>query len=136
MSLRIFTSITTCLLVATAPAQSTEDSCMVVDSNLALLDNLPQFPGGDQALMTFIDTSIIYPPLALDHGIEGTVYVNFMVWCDGTIKGIKILRGIGAGCDEEVVRVIKMFPKFEPAMLDDKLVAVWYRLPVTFRLLH
>lgn len=74
----------------------------------------PQFPGGEDSLYSFIYSNLRYPQEAIDNGIEGRVYITFVVEKDGSITGIKILRDIGYGCGEEAVRVLKMMPKWIP----------------------
>ena len=74
---------------------------------------MPEYPEGQKAIYTFIANSLIYPQQAIDDSIKGKVYVNFLVEKDGSISNIKVLRGIGLGCDEEAIRVISLFPKWK-----------------------
>ena len=99
-----------------------------------IVDEMPEFPGGDRALMDFIKDSIQYPADARKRGIQGRVFANFIVEPDGSLSDIKILRGIGGGCDEEAIRVIESMPKFIPGMQNGEAVRVSYTIPVIFRL--
>ena len=73
--------------------------------------------------------------MAIETGIHGTVYVNFVVEPDGSISNISVGRGIGGGCDEEAVRVVKMMPKWKPGRQRGKAVRVSFNLPIHFKLL-
>ena len=94
----------------------------------------PQFPGGEDSLYSFIYSNLRYPQEAIDNGIEGRVYITFVVEKDGSITGIKILRDIGYGCGEEAVRVLKMMPKWIPGK--DHLGNIHrtqYNMPINFK---
>lgn len=95
---------------------------------------MPEYPGGIEALYTFLARQIEYPPVARDNGVEGTVYAEFVVMADGSISNIEIRRGLGAGCDEEVLRVIALMPNWMPGKQDGVPVNVQYTLPVTFKM--
>ena len=99
-----------------------------------VVEDMPGFPGGEEELFRFLGKNIKYPAMAKDAGIKGTVYVNFVVWIDGTIKDVKVLRGIGGGCDEEAMRVVKNMPKWKPGKQRGKTVPVTYNLPIRFTL--
>ncbi|PCJ80138.1 MAG: hypothetical protein COA57_15125 [Flavobacteriales bacterium] len=85
-------------------------------------------------IMKFLGKNIKYPAMAKDAGISGIVYVNFEINQKGVVKDVKILRGIGGGCDEEAIRVVKKFPKFFPGKQRGKPVRVSYNLPIRFTL--
>ena len=99
-----------------------------------VVDQMPEFPGGDKGLYQFIADNIKYPAEAKEMGIKGRVFVNFIVEPDGSVSDIRVLRGIGGGCDEEAVRVVESMPKFKPGMQDGEAVRVSYTVPVFFRL--
>ena len=99
-----------------------------------VVENMPEFPGGSGALMKFLATNIKYPPYAKEAGIQGRVFINFVVETDGNITNVKVLRGIGGGCDEEAIRVVKNMPKWSPGMQRGKPVRVSFNLPVKFTL--
>jgi protein TonB len=97
--------------------------------------HMPSFPGGDAALMSFINKNIKYPQVAQDNGVQGKVIVQFVVEKDGRVGEVKVARGVDKDLDREAVRVCKMLPKFSPGRnaVGDP-VRVWYTLPVTFKL--
>ena len=95
---------------------------------------MPEYPGGTQALYSFLAKNIKYPKTAKKNNVEGTVYVKFVVDEDGSVINPVIVRGIGAGCDEEVIRVIKKMPKWKPGEINGKKIAVYYTLPCKFSL--
>lgn len=95
---------------------------------------MPEFPGGMEAMMHFLSDNIRYPEKAKDDNIEGRVFIQFVVEKDGSIGEVKLLRGIGGGCDEEAIRVVKAMPKWTPGQQDGKAVRVYYTLPIFFKL--
>ncbi|MEI6454854.1 MAG: M56 family metallopeptidase [bacterium] len=111
------------------PVQSLENSDTAV---YTVVEKLPSFPGGGDACVKFIKKNIKYPEEALKKDIRGTVYVTFVVMTDGTVSNVKILRGIGGGCDEEAIRVLKMMPKWTPGEQKGKKVNVAFNLPIKF----
>ncbi len=98
------------------------------------VDKMPSFDGGNEAMVRFMVDNIKYPEVAKTKGIQGTVFVTFVVRKDGSVTGAKILRGIGSGCDEEAVRVVKAMPKWIPGENGGKPVDVVFNLPVKFLL--
>lgn len=99
-----------------------------------VVEEMPQFPGGGEAaLLAYLRSNIKYPPLARENGIEGTVYVTFVVDKDGKVKEPKLLRGV-TGLDEEALRVISKMPDWKPGKQNGRTVAVQYNLPVRFTL--
>lgn len=99
-----------------------------------VVERMPTFPGGEEALMNFLRKNIRYPKYAVEQGISGKVFVRFVVEPDGTVSNIEILRGIGGGCDEEAVRVVKMMPNWIPGEAFGGKVRVTYTLPINFSL--
>ncbi len=99
-----------------------------------IVEEMPSFPGGDAALMKYLGNSIKYPAIAKDAGIQGTVYVTFVVDEKGNVKDVKVLRSIGGGCDEEAIRVVENMPKWKPGKQRGKPVKVQYNLPIRFTL--
>ena len=95
---------------------------------------MPEFPGGEQAMMKFVAENVQYPEEAKEKEISGRVLVGFIVEKDGSVNEVKIVRGIGGGCDEEAVRVVKAMPKWKPGKQKGKPVRVHYTLPLTFKL--
>lgn len=96
------------------------------------VETQPQFPGGDDSLYNFIYSNLRYPQEAIDNGIEGRVFITFVIEKDGSITGIKILRDIGYGCGEEAVRVLKMMPKWIPSKQRGNPVRTQYNMPINF----
>jgi TonB family protein len=92
-----------------------------------------KFPEGQQAFSKFLAKNLRYPKQAKDAQIQGRVIVSFSVDVEGSLSDIKVLKGIGGGCDEEVIRVLKLSPKWEPALNNGKKVKVQQTLPVNFR---
>lgn len=107
-----------------------------VDDNhiFSYVKNMPSFPGGENALMHFLATNIHYPQLAKETGIQGYVHLKFVVEPTGLIDRVQIVRGIGGGCDQEAVRVIKSMPRWNPGKQMGKPVRVAFSLAVNFRL--
>lgn len=100
----------------------------------AIVEVHPQYPGGDEARIKFIQENLKYPVSAKEAGIQGNVYVTFIVEKDGSLSNVKILRGIGSGCDEEVIRVVKLMPAWLPGTQSGKPVRVQFNLPIKFKL--
>ena len=98
------------------------------------VDDMPSFPGGETKLMEYVGKNLKYPQEAREKGVQGRVFVGFVVEPDGSISDVKLLRGIGGGCDEEAIRVVKSFPKWKPGKHQGKFVRVSYMLPVNFKL--
>ena len=99
-----------------------------------IVEEMPQYPGGENALMDYVSKNVVYPKEAQEKGISGRVFVGFIVEKDGSVSNVKVLRGIGGGCDEEAVRVIKGMPKWKPGKQDGKPVRVSYMMPIIFKL--
>ena len=95
---------------------------------------MPEFPGGEQAMMDFVAKNVQYPKEAMEKEISGRVLVGFIVEKDGSISETEVVKGIGGGCDEEAVRVVKAMPKWKPGKQDGKPVRVHFILPLTFKL--
>jgi protein TonB len=94
----------------------------------------PIFPGGESALTKFLRENINYPKEAIKNKISGTVYVQFIIEKDGSISDIQVVRGIGGGCDEEAIRVIKLLPKWIPGKQNGVTVRAYCILPIQFSL--
>ena len=99
-----------------------------------VVEEQPSFPGGEQARMRYLSNNIDYPQLARESGIQGTVYVTFVVEKDGSITDVRVLRGIGGGCDKEAIRVVKEMPRWEAGMQRGKPVRVQFNMPIRFTL--
>jgi periplasmic protein TonB len=116
--------------------EAVSDIKSVSDTSLifTIVEEMPLFPGGEKARSRFLADSIIYPETARKNGIQGTVYVSFIIDDDGSVTNVKILRGIGGGCDEEALRVVRIMPKWIPGKQDGKAVRVLFNMPINFKL--
>lgn len=95
---------------------------------------MPEYPGGADALEDFIKANLKYPALAKENGIQGKVYVQFVVEKDGSVTNVQVRRGVNAMLDAEAVRVAKLLPDFKPGSMRGKKVRVRYTLPIIFSL--
>ncbi len=98
-------------------------------------DSMPEFPGGTRALLKFLSTNIKYPENARYSNIQGTVYINFIIDKNGRVSMPEIVKGIGGGCDEEALRVIRNMPQWSPGLQNNHPVNVRFMLPVRFSIL-
>ena len=94
----------------------------------------PSFPGGGTQMIDFIMKNIAYPDEAIKEGIQGTIYVKFYVDSLGLISNIEVIRGIGGGCDKEIIRVVKKMPRWEPALKFGKPIGSWCSIAVKLTL--
>ena len=101
---------------------------------MTVVEEMPEFPRGQEALMRYLGSKIEYPVDAVENGIEGTVFITFVVEPDGRITNVMPLRGLGAGLTEEAIRVAKGMPNWKPGMQRGKAVRVQYNLPIRFKL--
>ena len=99
-----------------------------------IVEQMPEFPGGAEDLMRYIQQNVKYPQMARETGITGTVFVQFVVGKDGRISDVRILRGIGGGCDEEAIRVIKSMPTWKAGKQNGVHVPVYFKMPIKFSL--
>lgn len=106
----------------------------VADEVFTIVEQQPEYPGGMGAFYQFVTKKLKYPSQARRMGIEGKVFVQFVVDKQGNITEVTAVRGIGAGCDEEAVRVIKSSPKWKAGKQRGKAVKVRMILPITFKL--
>ncbi|HKJ43809.1 MAG TPA: energy transducer TonB [Sunxiuqinia sp.] len=97
-----------------------------------IVEDMPEFPGGELALRKFIANAIKYPVIAQENGIQGKVYVNFVVNKDGSVTDAKIARGVDPSLDKEALRVINSLPKWKPGKQRGKPVRVSYTVPINF----
>jgi periplasmic protein TonB len=109
---------------------------VVEDDNqiFTVVEQQPEFEGGYEAMMRFIQKNMRYPASARRMGVDGTVYVQFVVSKDGSISEVKTIRGISADCDKEAERVVNMMPKWKPGKQNGKSVFVRFVLPIKFKL--
>lgn len=97
-------------------------------------DEMPSLPGGEKSLTESLSKNLKYPVAAMEKGVEGKVFVKFIITKDGSIANVTVTRSVDPDLDHEAVRVVKMLPKFHPAKKGGKPVNVWYSLPISFQL--
>lgn len=126
-------------LLTSAP-HSIETYSMMVDGKIesvpeifTITEDPPEFPGGMNNLTNFLSAYITYPQKAKEDGIKGRVYVQFIILPDGTLTDVKVLRGIGYGCDEEAVKAVEKLPDWQPALQRGKPVSFRMILPIKFQ---
>jgi protein TonB len=135
MMKKIFLLIVVCISIGVLNAQvETEPDTAKTEDVFTVVEQMPEFPGGQDAFNKFLNENLIYPKKAKKNGIEGKVWVSFIVDKDGTIRNVELIKGIGFGCDEEVVRVVKLMPKWKPGTQSGKPVIVKFRFPINFTL--
>lgn len=115
-------------------APEIEEEEVVEQEIFQIVEEMPTFPGGEQKLLEYVAKNVKYPQIARESGIKGRVFISFVVEPDGSVSNVKVLRGIGGGCDEEAMRVVKSMPKWKPGKQRGKAVRVSYMLPVNFQL--
>ena len=99
-----------------------------------VVEQMPQFPGGEAALMKYLSSHINYPPMAAENNIQGRVIVQFVVDKTGRVGDVQVVRSVDKDLDREAVRVCKSLPKFTPGRQNGHPVSVWYTLPIQFKL--
>jgi len=104
------------------------------DAVFTSVEQVPEFKGGIEAFGKFLMTNIRYPKAAHDNNVQGRVIITFVVEKDGSLSNMKVVRGIGSGCDEEAVRVLSMSPAWKPGIQNGKPVKVQYSVPISFTL--
>jgi len=126
-----------------APAEEnlevTETKTQVIEQEapreiFTVVEEQPTYPGGDEARIRFLQANMKYPEEAKELGVQGKVFVTFVVEVDGSITDVKVLRGIGSGCDDEAVRVVKSMPRWVPGKQRGVPVRVQFNLPINFKL--
>jgi len=100
----------------------------------SIVEEKPEYPGGTDAMLKFLGNNSKYPHLAKEAGIGGVVIVQFIIEKDGSVGDVKIVRGLGGGCNEEAIRVVKMMPKWTPGRQRGRAVRITCHLPLNFNL--
>jgi protein TonB len=119
--------------VPPVPKQSEEEN-IAEEEIFLVVESAPEFPGGEAGLFEYLSDNLKYPEMAKEASISGRVYVTFVVEKDGSITGVRVLRGIGGGCDEEAVRVVMNMPRWKPGYQRTIPVRVQFNLPIKFTL--
>lgn len=130
-SLISFLSLFLGIFLSNAQNNPTSQSERVVFSNP---EELPEFSGGRKAFLKYLKTNLKYPKEARKLGVEGKVYIEFTVEKDGSLSNIKVLKGIGFGCDKEALRVMRNSPKWKPGSIKGEIQRVKMSVPIIFRL--
>lgn len=97
-----------------------------------VVEEMPEFPGGEMALRQFIANAIKYPVIAQENGIQGKVYVSFVVGKDGQVSDARVLRGVDPSLDKEAIRVVNSLPRWKPGKQQGKTVRVSFSVPISF----
>lgn len=120
------------------PGTTTDEPPVIVekpDTEIHIVvQEMPSFTGGESALYQFLADNLIYPKMAKENNVQGKVYVYFVVDSRGHITNVRLLRGIGSGCDEEAIRVISMMPVWNAGKQDGRAVNVSFNMPIVFKL--
>lgn len=103
------------------------------DSIYRVVEQMPEFPGGTAKMLTFISENIKYPQSAMEKGIEGKCFIQFVIDVDGSITNVELMRGFDEECDAEALRVVNLMPKWKPGKKDGKPVRVHYVIPIAFK---
>ena len=98
------------------------------------VEQMPEFPGGMEALVNFLQENVKYPEVATKNNIQGRVLVQFIVDKTGQVGDVKVVRSVSEELDAEAIRVVKSMPHFIPGRQDGKAVSVWFTLPISFKL--
>lgn len=114
--------------------RNASDKAATGDTSIVSEEDPATFPGGDEALYSFLCNKVIYPKTARNFGHQGKVIVGFDVEKDGTISNIKVEKNSWPELDSEAVRVVSLMPKWKPATIKVEIVRSYYRLPVHFAL--
>lgn len=102
------------------------------DVIFTVVEDQPSYPGGEEARIRYLTENLRYPQMAREAGIQGTVFVTFVVERDGSVTDVRVLRGIGGGCDEEAVRVVRNMPRWQPGRQRGQPVRVQFNMPIRF----
>lgn len=130
VSLKVALMMLVLLFCFTTSTAQTKKSNMVYD----VVEVMPQFPGGQTAMLKYIMENIKYPKQIMEEGIQGRVTVSFIVEKDGRVSNVRLLRSVQPLLDKEAVRVVKSMPKWSPGKHNGKPVRVRFNLPVMFKL--
>ena len=122
------------IAVATPPPPPPAPKPEVSNKVFDVVEEMPSFPGGTGALMSFLNSNIKYPVVAQENGVQGRVIVGFVVERDGSITDVKVMRSVDPSLDREAQRVVRAMPRWKPGKQNGSAVRVKYTVPVVFRL--
>jgi periplasmic protein TonB len=120
--------------ISTLPAGPSNTKPTIAESGTIVLDVNPSYPGGEAALKQFLESHLQYPEEALSSSVEGNVRIAFQINEKGELSNVRILKKLGAGCDEEAKRVLKLMPKWNPGIFNGKAVSSEWEIPMNFQL--
>lgn len=113
-----------------APKDTTQDQ----EKPFVQVEQLPQYPGGEQALMNYLSENVHYPEYASELGIQGRVILRFVITKTGDVSNVEIIRGLDPSCDAEAMRVVRLMPKWTPGRHNGRIVPVYFVLPILYKL--
>ncbi|GAB3938207.1 energy transducer TonB [Mucilaginibacter myungsuensis] len=118
------------------PVGNSDVKAVTEDSNeiFSAVEESAEYPGGIDKFYKYLENTMKYPSVARENNVQGKVFLTFVVEKDGALTDIKVLRGIGSGCDEEAVRVVKGSKKWKPGMQNGRAVRQQYTVPISFTL--
>ena len=99
-----------------------------------IVEQMPVFPGGEQALLAYVASHVKYPEIAKEQDVQGIVQLRFVVLENGSIGDVQVIKSLESHCDAEAKRVVKSLPRFVPGKQQGKAVRVWYTLPIRFQI--
>ena len=134
ISIRIALIFLVSAMFITFPSAVTAQNQYNGEEVFVTADKMPAFPGGEAALRESVYKNLKYPASAKENGIEGKVFVKFIVTKDGSVANVTVTRSVDQSLDNEAVRIVKLLPKFQPGMKDGKTVNVWYSMPISFQM--
>ena len=120
--------------VNTITVNSKDDSSILNNQIFDIVEVVPEFPGGDVALIKFLSDNIAYPELAKEEGHQGRVYIQFVVWKDGSVRDVNVVKGAHSSLDKEAIRVVNLMPKWKPGIQRGKPVNCRFTLPIKFKI--
>ena len=101
---------------------------------ICYVEEMPEFPGGNEAFFSYIKTNLKYPVKAKRANIEGKVFVAFIVTASGKVRSVEVMRSLGYGCDQEAIRLVKNMPNFIPGRRNGKAIDIKVSVPILFKL--
>ena len=119
-------------LISLQIPEDDDEKIFTEDKIFVFLEKEPEYPGGDKARLKYLSKAIVYPEMAIEYETQGTVYLTFVVEKNGIITNVKVLRGIGGGCDEAAVSAIKRMPPWKPGKQRGRAVRAQFNMPVKF----
>ena len=139
-------AVTACLAVTFANCNNSmllsnddkinEKSFTNQDDAYVIVEEMPEFPGGEKALLKYIAENVVYPQEAKEKDIEGSVYIKFVVNSEGKVQDVETLRGVDPLLDQEAIKVIESLPDFKPGRQDGKPVNVSMQVPIMFKIVQ